>query len=316
MGRLAYVFPGQGAQYVGMGVEVATHVPAARALFERASAVLRMDLLDLCRAGPEEVLQRTENTQPAILVASLACLEAVRGRIPPAAVAAGLSLGEYTALVYAGALEFEEAVWLVRQRGLFMQQATEGRDTAMAAVLGLAPERVEEACREASRLGVCEASNYNAPDQVVVGGDRAAVEEAVRLAKAAGAKRAVLLAVSAPFHTGLMRPAADRLAEALERVTVRDAAVPVVANVTGRPVQRADQIRRLLVEQVYSPVRWMQSVQCMAQDGVDTFLELGPGTVLTGLVRRCAPGVAALHVEDRASAEKAVAALGAACREA
>jgi [acyl-carrier-protein] S-malonyltransferase len=316
MGGLAYVFPGQGAQYVGMGVELATDFPRARALFERASAVLGLDLLELCSQGPEEVLQRTENTQPALLVTSLACLEAVRGQVPSPQVAAGLSLGEYTALVCAGSLDFEEAVWLVRQRGQFMQEATQGRDTAMAAVLGLAWEQVERVCRQASELGVCEASNYNAPDQVVVGGDRPAVEEAVRLAKAAGARRAVLLAVSAPFHTSLMRPAAERLAAALEQVRVRDAALPVVSNVTARPVHKAEEIRRLLVEQVYTPVRWMQSVQGMAADGVDTFVELGPGTVLTGLVRRCAPGVTAVHVENRASLQKAVASLGAVRREA
>ena len=316
MGGLAYVFPGQGAQYVGMGVELAADSPRARALFERASAVLRLDLLELCRQGPEEVLQQTENTQPAILVTSLACLEAVRGRIPSPQVTAGLSLGEYTALVCAGSLHFEDAVWLVRQRGRFMQEAARGRDTAMAAVLGLAWEEVERVCRQASELGVCEASNYNAPDQVVVGGDRPAVEEAVRLAKAAGARRAVLLAVSAPFHTSLMRPAAERLAAALEQVPVQDAAIPVVANATARPVRRAEEIRRLLVEQVYTPVRWMQSVQRMAADGVDTFVELGPGTVLTGLVKRCAPGVTALHVEDRASLEKTVASLVGARQEA
>lgn len=314
--RLAYVFPGQGAQYVGMGVEVAAHFPTADALFRRASQVLGMDVLELCRTGPEEVLQRTENTQPAILVTSLACLEAVRGRIPPPAVAAGLSLGEYTALVCAGALEFEEAVWLVRQRGLFMQRAAQGRETAMAAILGLSAEQVEEVCRQASALGVCEPSNYNAPDQVVVGGDRAAVEEALRLAKAAGARRAVGLAVSAPFHTSFMGPAADRLAAALEQVSLRDAAFPVVANVTGRPVQRAEEIRRLLVEQVCSPVRWMQSVRWMAEDGVEAFVEVGPGTVLTGLVKRCAPGVPTFHVEDPASAEKVVAAFSGARREA
>ncbi|MDR7515524.1 MAG: ACP S-malonyltransferase, partial [Armatimonadota bacterium] len=210
----------------------------------------------------------------------------------------------------AGSLEFEDAVWLVRQRGLFMQQATEGRKTAMAAVLGLPAEAVEGVCQQASALGVCEASNYNAPDQVVVGGDRAAVEEAVRLAKAAGARRAVLLAVSAPFHTRLMRPAAERLREALDRVVLRDAELPVVANVTARPVHRAADIRRLLVDQVASPVRWAQSVAYMVQDGVDTFVELGPGTVLSGLVKRCARGATTWHVEDRASLEKTAAALG------
>jgi len=307
---IAYVFPGQGAQYVGMGVDLAEAFPRVRALFEWASSVLGLDLLELCRRGPEEALQRTENTQPAILVTSLACLEAVRGHIPEPVRVAGLSLGEYTALVCAGSLEFEDAVWLVRQRGLFMQQATKGRDTAMAAVLGLSAATVEELCRQASALGVCEASNYNAPDQVVLGGDRAAVEDAIHRAKAAGARKAVLLAVSAPFHTSLMRPAAERLREALEAVSVRDARIPVVTNVTAQPVQQAADIRRLLVEQVANPVRWAQSVERMAADGVDTFVELGPGSVLSGLVKRCVRGASTFHVEDRTSLQKTLAALG------
>lgn len=309
MGGVAYVFPGQGAQYVGMGTDLADAVPEAADLYRRASQVLDLDLLELCRTGPEEALQRTENTQPAILVTSLACLEAARGHVPPPALVAGLSLGEYTALVCAGALAFEDAVWVVRQRGLFMQEATAGREVAMAAVLGLPAEVVERVCEEASELGVCEAANYNAPDQVVVGGDRAAVEEAVRRAKAAGARRAVLLAVSAPFHTRLMRPAAERLAALLETVPIRDAAVPVVANVDAQPVVRAVDIRRRLVEQVASPVRWAQSVARMARDGVGTFVEFGPGTVLSGLVKRCAPGAATHHVEDRASLAKTAASL-------
>lgn len=304
------MFPGQGAQYVGMGVDLAEAFPRVRALFEWASSVLGLDLLELCRRGPEEALQRTENTQPAILVTSLACLEAVRGHIPEPVRVAGLSLGEYTALVCAGSLEFEDAVWLVRQRGLFMQQATKGRDTAMAAVLGLSAATVEELCRQASALGVCEASNYNAPDQVVLGGDRAAVEDAIHRAKAAGARKAVLLAVSAPFHTSLMRPAAERLREALEAVSVRDARIPVVTNVTAQPVQQAADIRRLLVEQVANPVRWAQSVERMAADGVDTFVELGPGSVLSGLVKRCVRGASTFHVEDRTSLQKTLAALG------
>lgn len=309
MGGVAYVFPGQGAQYVGMGADLADAVPAAADLYRRASQVLGLDLLELCRTGPEEALRRTENTQPAILVTSLACLEAARGHIPPPVVTAGLSLGEYTALVCAGALNFEDAVWVVRQRGLFMQEAAAGREVAMAALLGLPAEVVERVCEEASAFGVCEAANYNAPDQVVVGGDRAAVEEAVRRARAAGARRAVLLAVSAPFHTRLMRPAAERLAALLETVPIRDASIPVVANVDAQPVSRADDIRRRLVEQVASPVRWAQSVARMTQDGVGTFVEFGPGAVLSGLVKRGAPGVAAYHVEDRASLGKTLASL-------
>lgn len=298
---IAYVFPGQGAQYVGMGVEIADAHPRAAALFERASRVLELDLLEMCRRGPEEVLQRTENTQPAILVTSLACLVAVEGRIPHARIAAGLSLGEYSALVCAGALAFEDAVHLVRQRGLFMQEATAGRDVAMAAVLGLDAQLVEAICCEAGVLGVCEPANYNASGQTVVGGDRRAVEHAITLAKKAGARRAVLLAVSAPFHTRLMRPAAERLAGLLGAVRIEDARIPVVANVTASPVQRADEIRHLLVEQVATPVRWVQSVERMVAEGVQVFVELGPGTVLSGLIKRSAAGIRTLNVEDQAS---------------
>ncbi len=306
--RLAYVFPGQGAQYVGMGVEVAEAYPQARSLFERASQVLGFDLLELCARGPEDLLQQTANTQPAVLTTSLACLVALRPYLPPPAFAAGLSLGEYTALVTAGVLTFEDAIRVVRLRGIFMQEATAGRDVAMAAILQLDPQTVEEICRTVEPVGLCEPANYNAPDQVVVGGARAAVEEAMRLAKARGA-RTVLLAVSAPFHTSLMRPAAERLAAVLEEVPLRDPEVPVVANVTAQPVHRAEEIRRLLVEQVARPVRWAQSVQWMAAQGVDTFVECGPGRTLSGLIRRQVPGVRTFSVDDPAAVEATVTAV-------
>lgn len=307
--RLAYVFPGQGAQYVGMGADVAEQDPSARSLFARASTVLGFDLLRLCAEGPEEELRQTANAQPAILTASLACFLALRPHIPSPAVVAGLSLGEYTALVAAGAIEFEDAVRLVRLRGLLMQEATGDRDVAMAAILGLGAEKVEEICREVAAWGVCEPANYNAPDQVVIGGDRRAVEEAVRRLRAQGARRAVPLAVSAPFHTSLMRPAADRLAAFLHTVRIRDPEVPVIANVTAEPVRRAEEIRPLLLEQVARPVRWAQSVQRMAREGVDTFVEFGPGKVLTGLIRRQLDGVRALAVEDWVSLQAAREAL-------
>jgi [acyl-carrier-protein] S-malonyltransferase len=301
--RLAYVFPGQGAQYVGMGVEVAERCPQSRVLFLRASEVLGFDLFALCAGGPEEELQQTANAQPAILTASLACHVALRPHVPPPALTAGLSLGEYTALVASGAIQFEDAVRVVRLRGMAMQEATGDREVTMAAILGLEPEAVEGVCREVAEWGTCEVSNYNAPDQVVIGGDRAAVEEAVRRLKARGARRAVPLAVSTAFHTSLMRPAAERLAAVLEAVPIRDPEVPVVSNVTAEPVNRAREIRRLLVEQVTQPVRWAQSVRRMAQEGVDTFLEIGPGKVLSGLIRRQVNGARTLSVEDWATLE-------------
>ncbi len=301
--RLAYVFPGQGAQYVGMGVEVAEHFPQSRALFLRASDVLGFDLLALCARGPEEELQQTANAQPAILTVSLACLEALRPHLPPPTLTAGLSLGEYTALVASGAIEFEDAVRVVRLRGVAMQEATGDREVTMAAILGLGPETVEDVCREVAEWGTCEVANYNAPDQVVIGGDRAAVEEAARRLKARGARRTVPLAVSTASHTSLMKPAAERLAAVLETVPIRDPEVPVISNVTAEPVHRATEIRRLLVEQVTQPVRWAQSVQRMVQEGVDTFLEIGPGRVLCGLIRRQVTGARTLSAEDRTSLE-------------
>jgi len=305
--RTAAVFPGQGAQYVGMGRELADRFAPAREVFARASAALGMDLLALCSDGPEEALRATANTQPAILVTSLACLAALP--FEPAC-AAGLSLGEYTAFVCAGALELEDAVWLVRLRGTYMQEACAGRETMMAAVMGLAPERVQEMCAPHASLGVVEPSNFNSPGQVVIGGETRAVRAALETARALGARRVLPLEVSAPFHTSLMRPAADRLAPVLERTPVRRARFPVFVNVSAAPVQSPEEIRRALLAQVTSPVLWEQSVRAMHAAGVRRFVEVGPGTTLSGMIRRT---VAAdlYHVEDVASREATAAALDA-----
>jgi [acyl-carrier-protein] S-malonyltransferase len=303
---LAAVFPGQGAQYVGMGRELAERVPAAREVFRRAGDAAGMDLFRLCAEGPDEALRQTANTQPAILTASLACLAAVP--LEPAA-AAGLSLGEYTALVCAGALALEDAVPLVRLRGQYMQEACEGLDTMMAAVMGLDAGSVREVCAAHAHLGVVEPSNFNSPGQVVVGGESAAVRAVLAAAKAAGARRAVPLAVSAPFHTRLMAPAAERLAANLDRVPIRDARIPVFANATAAPVRTADGIRRALLAQVASPVRWEESVRAMRDAGVRIFVEVGPGTTLTGMIRRTAEDAVTCHVEDAASLDEALAAV-------
>jgi len=307
---IAFVFPGQGAQYVGMGQSIAARYPAAADLFARAGMVLGFDLLALCAAGPEERLRATENTQPAVLVTGLACAAALAAHgVRPDAVA-GLSLGEYAALVSAGVMGFEDAVQLVRQRGLFMQEATAGREVAMAAVIGLAAEKVERLCAEQRHLGVVEPANYNGAGQIVVGGDAAAVRGAVAAARTAGARRAVLLAVSAPFHTSLMVPAAERLAAALERVVLADAALPVISNVTAEPVRPAAEIRRLLVRQVTAPVRWEESVRHMTAMGVSVFIEVGPGTSLSGLIKKIVPATG-LHVEDVPTLEQTLRSLGA-----
>ena len=304
---IAAVFPGQGAQYVGMGRDLADRFPAAREVFRRASDAAGLDLLRLCADGPAEALRQTENTQPAILTASLACLATIP--LSPA-WAAGLSLGEYTALVCAGALSLEDAVRLVRRRGRYMQEACDGLDTMMAAVVGLEADRVRAVCEAHTHLGVVELSNFNSPGQVVVGGETAAVRAVLEALRAAGARRAVPLTVSAPFHTRLMAPAAARLAAALEEVPIRDARIPVVANVSAAPVRTADDIRRALLAQVASPVRWEASVRALHAAGVRTFVEIGPGTTLSAMIRRTVEA-ATWHVEDAASREEALTALGA-----
>lgn len=309
---IAFVFPGQGAQYAGMGKAMAAAYPAAREVFERADAAIGFPLSRLCWDGPEDELTQTPNTQPAILATSIACLAALRLLHGPApSIVAGLSLGEYSALVCAEALGFEDAVRAVRRRGEFMQEAAAGRRTAMAAVLGLEAGDVQRVCAQASAKGVVEPSNFNSPGQIVIAGDADAVQAAIVLAKTAGAKRAVLLPVSAPFHTSLMRPAAVRLADVLAATPVRRPRVPVVSNVTAQPVEDPQEIHRLLIAQVASPVRWDESVAAMVQAGVATFVEVGPGTSLSGLIRKTAPGARTLHVDDPASLAQTVEALAA-----
>ena len=301
----AAVFPGQGAQHVGMGCEIADRFPEARRVFERASAAAGFDVLALCATGPADALKATTNAQPAILAVSLACLAAL-----PATpqIAAGLSLGEYAALVCAGSLQIEDAVRLVRLRGLYMEDATRGRDTMMVAVLGLSPDQVGALCAAHAHLGVVEPANFNCPGQTVIGGDTPAVEGVAAAARAMGARRSMPLAVSAPFHTSLMRPAAERLAADLERTPIRAAQIPVVANVSAQPVRAPDEIRRALLAQVASPVLWEQSVRAIFDAGVRQFIEIGPGTALSGMIRKTVPA-ATSHIEDGASREQALAVL-------
>ncbi len=300
---IAFVFPGQGAQHVGMGVAMADRFPQARRVFDEASAAIDLDLLALCRDGPDEVLRETENTQPALLACSWAIAAVLIAHGIRPRYAAGLSLGEYTALVAAGALDLADAVRVVRLRGRFMQEAVAGRATAMAAVLGLDVDTVDGVCRAVT--GVVEVANINAPGQVVIAGDRAAVEAACARLRAEGARRAVPLAVSAPFHTSLMEAAAARLAPVLAAVPLRDAAIPVIANVTGEPVQDAQTIRQLLIAQVARPVRWEQSVRRLHGLGATTFVEAGPGTTLAGLVRRTLPQARVLSVATPADVDAA-----------
>lgn len=301
---IAFVFPGQGAQSVGMGTDFAQAYPEARRVFDEASEGCGLDLWRLCAEGPEERLVETEVQQPAILAASLACLEALRASGLRADAVAGLSLGEYTALVAAGALAVGPAAGLVRQRGRFMQEAVPLGAGAMAAVLGLDGEAVRRVCVEAAQGQVVAPANYNCPGQIVISGHREAVERALPLAKAAGARRAVLLPVSAPFHCSLLRPAADRLEPLLLSAPFETASIPVVANVTARAVREPEDVRAALLTQCCAPVRWEDCVRTLWDLGARTFVEVGPGTALAGFIRRILPDAAVAGCHDRASLDR------------
>jgi [acyl-carrier-protein] S-malonyltransferase len=293
-----------------MGRDLAEAHQEAREIFARADEALGFSLSKLCFEGPEEKLRLTAYTQPAILTTSIALYTAFsEGGIVPDLVA-GHSLGEYSALVAAGSLNFADAVRIVHQRGNFMEEAVPAGKGAMSAVMGLDRDTLERVCREVSREGrVVEPANLNAPGQIVISGHKEAVEEAGERARQAGARRVVPLAVSGPFHSSLMKPAAERLSEVLADVTVSDASVPVVANVSARPVTDARTIRQSLIDQVASPVLWEDSVRWMMEQGVDTFVEIGPGNVLTGLVKKVNRRVTALSVQDVPSLERALAEL-------
>lgn len=304
---VALMFPGQGSQSVGMLGSLTQSDAPAREAFEEASQALGYDLAALVREGPEADLNRTDRTQPAMLTAGVAVWRAWVARSGPEPLAmAGHSLGEYSALVCAGALEFADAVRLVRLRGELMQSAVPQGVGAMAAVLGLDDAGIEAACAEASEAGVVEAVNYNAPGQVVIAGAAAAVERAIELAKSAGARRAVALPVSVPSHCRLMAPAAEALAEALADVAVGVPRVPVFHNVDARPRTDPDAIRAALAEQVHRPVRWVQCVAAMRSAGADLLVEAGPGRVLAGLVRRIDREAKAAAADDVATLEAAI----------
>lgn len=299
---IAFVFPGQGSQYPGMGKDLAENFPVARQVFEEANDALGFDLAALCYNGPEDELKLTTNTQPAILTVSVAALKVLEQESGlRAAYVAGHSLGEYSALVAAEALAFADAVRTVRQRGAFMQEAVPVGVGAMAAILGLDPAELEAVCQEAAQGQVVSPANFNSPGQVVIAGHATAVERAIELAKARGAKRAMPLPVSAPFHCALMVPAGERLCEVLSRIAVGPLRAPVVTNVEAAPNNDAGRVRDLLVAQVSAPVRWDESVRKMAELGVERFIEIGPGKVLAGLIKRIAKGAAAQSVEDVAS---------------
>ena len=316
MGKLAFIFPGQGSQHAGMGKALAEAFPAARAVFEEADRALGFPLSRLCFEGPEEELKLTANTQPAILTCSVAAQRVLEEKAVRPDYVAGHSLGEYSALVAGGCLRLEEAVIAVRHRGEYMQEAVPSGEGAMAAILGLPANKVEEICREAAQGQVVSPANLNSPGQTVISGHTAAVERAMEAAKAAGAKRALRLPVSAPFHCRLLEPAAARLAVHFESVRFADLKVPLVSNVDADLIDAGAAARDALLRQVPAPVRWEDSVRKLIALGCDTFVEVGPGKVLTGLLRQIDKSITGLNVEDPPSLEAPLAHLGGERREA
>lgn len=298
MSTTAFVFPGQGSQYVGMGKDLYEQLTEARQRFNQADALLGFSLSKICFEGPEEELKQTKNTQPAIFLHSMVAANLYRG--DRAAMAAGHSLGEYSALVYAGALAFEDGLRLVRLRGELMQQAGIEQPGTMAAIVGLEPNVVDDVCRTASSAGIVQSANFNSPGQIVVSGSVSGVRKAMELAKERGAKLVKELPVSGAFHSPLMEFARSGLKSALEKTSITNAAIPIYANVTARPVREAAEIRRLLYEQLTKPVRWEETVTNMALDGAGLFVEIGPGKVLQGLVKRIRSDVATRGIEKLA----------------
>ncbi|BDV43188.1 malonyl CoA-acyl carrier protein transacylase [Geotalea uraniireducens] len=307
MSKRAFIFPGQGSQYAGMGKDLADNFPLAAQVFEEADDALGSRLSRLCFDGPESDLKLTANTQPAILTVSTAAfrvLAAETGLVP--SFLAGHSLGEYSALVAAGSLAFADAVRTVRARGTFMQEAVPVGEGAMAAILGVEPDILLEICTEASQGEVVSPANFNSPGQIVIAGHTGAVNRAIEIAKARGFRKAMLLPVSAPFHSSLMAPAGERLAETLAAVTVHELQTPVVTNVEATPNTQCERVKELLVRQVSAPVLWDASVREMVNLGVGEFIEIGPGKVLSGLVKRINKETTARNVEDSAGLKELI----------
>ncbi|OAA83023.1 ACP S-malonyltransferase [Clostridium ljungdahlii] len=298
MGKIAFLFSGQGAQYVGMGKDLFENIDVCKNVFKDADEVLDFSISNLCFEGPEENLNKTENTQPAILATSIAALRALEDFGIKPDIAAGLSLGEYSALVCSGVMGFKEAVSLVKKRGKYMQEAVPEGIGTMAAILGLDYAKVEKICEDSSTFGIVETSNMNCPGQVVIGGEIEAVKAACKLAKEQGARRAIELSVSGPFHTSMLKPAAEKLEGELSKLSLKEFSIPVVTNVTGEVIEKLDKVKPYLKRQVMSTVLFEKSINTMLEAGVDTFVEIGPGKVLSGFVRKIDRKALILNVQD------------------
>ena len=307
---IAFLFPGQGSQVVGMGKELAALYPVAKETFDEADDALGYKLSQLCFEGPEDQLKMTEITQPAILTASVAAWRVLQSKAIIPDYVAGHSLGEYSAHVAAGTLSFADAVRTVRSRGKYMQEAVPVGVGGMAAILALANEKVQQVCEEAAQGEICQAANLNSPEQTVISGNKAAVERAAEMAKHRGAKRAIMLPVSAPFHCALMQPAQDRLAEDLHALTFHAPEVPLMCNIDATLVTTAEQARDALIRQVTGAVQWDKSMRALAAVGVQNFVEVGPGKVLCGLMRQIDRSRTCVNVEDETSLQKTVTHFG------
>lgn len=311
--KTAFIFSGQGSQYAGMGKELYDNYECVKEVFDKADEVLDFKVTEMC-FGDDERLNETEYTQPALLTMSYAVYKLMEEKGLKADYVAGLSLGEYSAHAVSGTMNFEEAVKLVRKRGKFMTEAVPKGEGAMCAVLSLDADKIQEACNEVSGTGRCMIANYNAPGQIVIAGDKEAVEKASELVKEKGAKRAVMLNVSGPFHTSLLKPAADKLSEELNNIELKNMTIPVVTNLTAEVVEDKNQVKDILTKQVMNPVKWEQSVKKMIELGVDTFVEMGPGKTLSSFVKKAAKEVGAdvaiYNVEDLKTLEKTLGGLG------
>ena len=301
--KTAFVFPGQGSQYVGMGKDLWENFDEVKALYKEASEALGYDVGELSFNGPQEELNKTFRTQPCLLTASIAAYRVLSSHGIASSLMAGHSLGEYSAIVAAGVIPFKEAVMLTEKRGMFMQEAVPEGKGLMAAILGLDRQKVDDICLSVES-GYVSPANYNSPGQIVIAGEKSAVEEAMKLAKNAGAKRALALSVSAPSHCTLMVEASNRLAELLSTIDLRDPEVPIVNNADAVILTTADRIKSSLIKQLNSPLLWEDSVRNMVGTGIDTIIEVGPGKVLTGLIKRIEPSVRLFNVEDTASLNK------------